>query len=94
SGFYFIGKRKMVEGRVKKARSAKSLVQLDLEGLKIVIFRKDLETFLNAGISPASSYKGKNVRVFGLIKEYKGSAEIILSHPSQIEVIEDVHRSV
>lgn len=84
----YVGQRKIVEGKVTRARSLEKFAQLTLEGLKVVIFRKDLETFLNEGISPASFYKGKNVRVFGMIKEYKGEPEIIVSHPSQIEVIE------
>lgn len=32
-------------------------------------------------------FKGKKVRVNGLVKEYKGKPEIIINHPSQIEVV-------
>ena len=85
----FIGKRKIVEGVVKKARSAKNLVSLGMEGVVIVIFKSDIESFLNSGISPASFYKSKKLKVFGLIKEYKGEPEIIVSHPAQIEITEE-----
>lgn len=84
----YVGQRKIVEGKVTRARSLEKFAQLTLEGVKVVIFRKDLELFLNEGISPASFYRGKNVRVFGMIKEYKGEPEIIVSHSSQIEVID------
>lgn len=84
----YVGQRKIVEGKVTRARSLEKFAQLTLEGLKVVIFRKDLEIFLNEGISPASFYKGKNIRVFGMIKEYKGEPEIIVSHPTHIEVVD------
>jgi endonuclease YncB( thermonuclease family) len=79
----FIGQRKMVEGIVKKARSAKRLVRLEMEGISIIIFEKDLQVFFDNGISPAEFYRGKSLKVFGLIKEYKGEPEIIISHPAQ-----------
>ena len=49
---------------------------------------KDLSFFEKAGIRPAQDYMGRHVRVFGLIKLYRGSPEIIASHPGQIEVLE------
>lgn len=83
----FKGQRKITEGIIKKTRSSRNLVRLTMDGLVLVIFRNDLELFLNSGISPSSFYKGKKVRVFGMIKEYKGQPEIIVSHPWQIEVV-------
>jgi DNA/RNA endonuclease YhcR with UshA esterase domain len=32
-------------------------------------------------------YRGRNVRVSGYIKEYKGKPEIILEDPSQIVIL-------
>ncbi|MBI5873979.1 MAG: thermonuclease family protein [Candidatus Omnitrophica bacterium] len=84
---HFVGQRKIVTGEIKKTRSMEKLVRLSMDGLALVIFKNDLELFLNKGISPASFYKGKKAQVFGLIKEYKGEPEIIVSHPWQIEVI-------
>jgi DNA/RNA endonuclease YhcR with UshA esterase domain len=37
--------------------------------------------------NPENFYSGKRVRVSGYIKEYKGSPEIILNDPKQIEVL-------
>lgn len=83
----FIGQRKMVEGRVIRARSSQKVVQLKMEGVTIVVFAKDLDRFLKNGIDPSEFYKGKNIRVFGLIKEYRGEPEIIVSDPWQIEAL-------
>ena len=38
--------------------------------------------------NPENYYNGKNVRVTGYIKEYKGKPEIILDDPGQIKVLE------
>jgi micrococcal nuclease len=83
----FIGQRKMVEGKVVRTRSSQKVVQLKMEGVIIAIFAKDLDRFLKNGIDPSEFYKGKNIRVFGLIKEYRGEPEIIVSDPWQIEVL-------
>ncbi len=88
SAVRFIGQRKIIEGVVKKTRSMESLVRLETDGVIIVIFKNDLDMFLRNGISPASYYKNKKVQAFGYIKEYKGEPEIIVSHPSQIEIVE------
>jgi hypothetical protein len=37
--------------------------------------------------NPEMHYKGKNVRVSGYIKEYKGKPEIILEDPNQIVIL-------
>jgi len=84
----FIGQRKMAVGFVKRTRSTESLVRLEMDGLPIVIFKNDLRMFRKEDIDPVSFYQGKKLRVFGLIKEYKGKPEIIVSNPWQIEVLE------
>lgn len=38
--------------------------------------------------NPEEHYRGKEVRVTGRIKEYKGKPEIILNSPSQIEIVD------
>lgn len=83
----FIGERKFVTGRVKSVFSTPKIVCLKMDGLNIVIFDKDLNTFLKKGIDPVKHYRDKVVRVFGLIKKYKGRPEIIIAHPSQIEIV-------
>ncbi len=83
----FIGLRRLAVGRVENAFSTPKTVCLKLKGLSIVIFNNDMDTFLKKGIDPVVYYKDKVVRVFGLIKKYKGRPEIIVAHPSQIEII-------
>ncbi len=84
----YVGQRKIVAGTIQKTRSSKNLVRMTMDGLELIIFSKDLEAmFLNKGIDPSEFYKGKNVRVFGMIKDYKGKTEIIVSNPWQIEVV-------
>lgn len=50
-----------------------------------VIFRSDYSLFPRA---PETYYRGKSVRVSGLIKKYRGKPEIILNSPSQIEIVD------
>ncbi len=84
----YTGQRKIVVGTIQKTRSSKNLVRMTMDGLVLIIFKNDLEAmFLKKGIDPSEFYKGKKVRVFGLIKEYKGKPEIIVSNPWQIEVV-------
>ena len=84
----FIGQRKMVTGFVKRSHASARVIQLSLEGLSVVIFKNDMGLFQKQGIDPAEFYKGKKVRVFGLIKEYQGAPEIVISNPWQIDVID------
>jgi len=84
----FEGQRKCVTGKVDKARRTDAVVTLDMDGLAVVVFSKDFGFFTNEGIRPEKDYRGRRIRVFGLIKSYRGSPEIIVSHPWQIEVLE------
>lgn len=84
----FVGQRKSVSGQVRRVHRSEKTVFLDLEGLTVVIFTKDLDNFEKQGIDPVVDYAHRRISVFGLIKLYHGSPEIIISHPSQIEVLE------
>ena len=84
----FIGERKMVSGLIKRSRSTAKTIRLAMGGLNVIIFKKELELFTKEGIDPAQYYRGKKVKVFGLIKEYEGQPEIIVSNPWQMEVVE------
>ncbi len=84
----FLGSRKMVLGVISRSRTTNKTIRLSMDGLLLVIFKKDLGFFKDEGIDPARDYKGRRVKVFGLIKEYQGDPEIIVSNPWQIEVIE------
>lgn len=85
----FIGERKRVSGEVKGVCSTPKTIRLSMDGLVVVIFNNDLELFRRQGIDPATAYNGKNIRVFGLIKEYRGEPEIIAGGPWQIEIVGD-----
>jgi micrococcal nuclease len=51
-----------------------------------VIFSMDLPSF---EWSPEVYYLGKRVQIIGLLKEYKGSPEIIVKTPEQIRILEE-----
>jgi micrococcal nuclease len=53
-----------------------------------VIFASDFPGFL---VSPESFYLGKKVQIIGIIKEYRGSPEIIVKTPQQIRILKNQH---
>jgi hypothetical protein len=86
----YIGQTKTVEGTiVMTLRYEKgNVIFLDFhdpyEGyFQVIIWR---EYWKNFPFAPEVFYKGKEVRVTGLIKEYKGSPQIEVTSPKQIEV--------
>jgi micrococcal nuclease len=85
----YIGKTKTVEGTIVRTyRSSTNTVFLNLHDpyqgyFYAVIFASDLKSF---PFKPEEFYRGKEVRINGLIKLYQGSPEIIVEDPSQIEV--------
>lgn len=86
----FIGKEKIIEGKVADAyRSKTNTVFLNFDKpypnqcFTAVIFSSDQYKFVE---SPEKYYSNKTVRIKGTIKEYQGKPEIILKTPAQIEV--------
>jgi len=84
----YVGQTKTVEGIIVYTKKIQAAVYLDFhypyEGyFYAVIFTDDLKNF---AFQPEVFYKDKEVRVTGIIKLYKGSPEIIVKSPSQIEV--------
>lgn len=51
--------------------------------LTLVIFAKDRSNFKEA---PDAMYNDKNICVTGVVKEYKGKPEIIVTSPDQITI--------
>jgi len=89
---HHIGEIKTVRFFVKKSYDSGRIVFLnskndfkDPENFTAVILKKDKHRFPP---SPADHYWGKTVDVTGMIKEYKGRAEIIIKNPSQIKIVE------
>jgi hypothetical protein len=85
----YVGKTKTVEGTIVRTfRSSTNTIFLNFhdpyQGYFCgVIFASDLSSFQ---FKPEDFYRGKEVRISGLIKLYQGSPEIIVENPSQIEV--------
>jgi hypothetical protein len=85
----YVGKTKTVEGTIVRTfRSSTNTVFLDFHDpyqgyFEAVIFASALKNF---SFKPEDFYRGKEVRINGLIKLYQGAPEIIVENPSQIEV--------
>lgn len=88
---FCIGQVGTITGKVLGVTKSQKIVYLNFgrdyqSDFTAVIFNKDLPSFVAAGYSLAG-FKGKVVRVFGKINQYNGP-EIIVRHPSQIEIIQ------
>ncbi len=86
-----LGQVGTISGKVLKVSESEKVIYLNFgrdfrTDFTAVIFRKDLPSFLAVGINPVR-FKGKTISIFGKIKEYNGP-EIIVRHPSQIEIIQ------
>lgn len=87
----FVGENKTVRGTVVEVYySAKSDTTFlnfcsSYQGCPFssVVFSSDKSKFGNI-----NQYEGKTVEITGLIKTYKGSAEIILNSPGQIKIMD------
>lgn len=87
---HYLNQMVTVEGKVSSVRQTTkvSILNFGQSGFKAVVFKGEFPFFLSQGISIPKAYKGKTVRITGKIKEYKGDPEIIIQHPSAIEVID------
>ena len=84
----FINERVTVEGTVVRTHNAGNVVFLNFtqdykNGFTAVIFADDWNKF---PASPENLFYGKLVRVEGVVQDYQGTPEIIISDPWQIEV--------
>jgi len=87
----YIGEVRVVEGRVLTVYGGGKVINLNFgssreRSFHVTIFRNMLDRFETQGIYPVS-YKGKKVKVTGMIGSYRGCPRIIVCDPSQIEVI-------
>jgi len=81
----YIGQRVVVIGKITDSRKSKKVIALNMENdLDVVIFSGDWGNFIFFGITPEKYYIGKPVEVVGRVKMYKGTPEIIISHPISI----------
>lgn len=87
----YVNQVRTVVGKVLSTYQSKKCVYLNFgrdykTDFTVVIFRRDLKYFKDAGIDPVEFYKGKTVKVFGRIREYNGP-EIISAVPEEISVV-------
>lgn len=85
-----VGKYCTVEGRIVETHRVEKAIFLNFHPdwrstFTAVIFASRFDAFPTA---PEEHYRGKNVRVTGLIRDYEGKPEIVLASPDQIEVID------
>lgn len=78
-----------VEGRIVRTHRTEKACFLNFHpdwrrSFSAVIFASRFDAFPP---NPEEHYRGKLVRVTGLIQEYKGRPEVILDSPDQIEVV-------
>lgn len=83
-----IGSFVIVEGTITNSRTASYPLMFVMQGLKIVIFRDDLNRLKSSGITPENWGAGTKLKVFGQISDYNGP-EIILRSAHQILEVED-----
>jgi micrococcal nuclease len=86
-----IGRVRMVETEVYNTFISNKLLILNCrDNFKAVIFKNNLPYFPKEVVrSPDTYFRHKTIRLYGLIENYKGSPEIILHDPSQLEIIRD-----
>lgn len=85
----YYGHYRIVDGVIVKAYNSGKAVFLNFHPnwkryFTVVIFEKDFHLFPG---NPEKYYLNKHVRVKGIIKEYKGKPEIILTSPDQVEIL-------
>ncbi|MEE8317466.1 MAG: thermonuclease family protein [Candidatus Omnitrophota bacterium] len=85
-----IGSVKMVQTDVLSTFLSERLLILNCrDNFKVAIFKNNLAYFPKELLrSPDTYLRYKAIRVYGVIKDYKGSSEIIVYHPSQLEILE------
>ncbi|HAH20280.1 MAG: hypothetical protein A2Y00_09470 [Omnitrophica WOR_2 bacterium GWF2_43_52] len=85
---HYLNKIVTVEGKVTSVRQSPKVTILNFgqSKFKAVVFKDDFSAFMAGGVS-LKAYKGKTVKITGKVKEYKDNFEIIVRHPSAIEIV-------
>ena len=84
-----IGRVRMIEAEVIDTHLTEKLLILKFKNnFKVVMYKNNIPPGLKGMVrSPNEYFKGKTVKVYGIIKEYKGYPEIVLHDMSQLEVV-------
>lgn len=86
-----IGRIRMIEAEVIDTHLTEKLLILKFKNsFKVVMYKNNIPTGLKDMIrSPNEYFKGRIIKVYGIIKEYKGHPEIVLHDISQLEVVKN-----
>jgi len=86
-----IGRIRMIEARVIDTRLTEKLLILKFkDNFKVVIYKNNISPGLkDMARSPDKYFKGKIVRVYGMIKNYKAHPEMMLHDFSQLEILKE-----
>jgi len=86
-----IGKVRIIEAQVTDTYLTEKMLILKFKNnFKAVIYKNNIpQSSKDMLRSPNSYFKGKIVKVYGIIKEYKGHPEIILHDMSQLEILKE-----
>lgn len=86
-----IGKIRMLEARVTDTHLTEKLLILKFkDSFKVVIYKDNIPSeFKDMARSPDKYFKGKIVRVYGIIKNYKAHPEMMLHDFSQLEILKE-----
>jgi len=86
-----IGKVRIIEAQVTDTYLTEKMLILKFKNnFKAVIYKNNIpQSSKDILRSPNSYFKGKIVKVYGIIKEYKGHPEIILHDMSQLEILKE-----
>ena len=84
-----IGRVRMIEAKVIDTHLADKLLILKFkDNFKVIIYKNNVPAASRYMLrSPNEYFKGKTVRVYGMIKEYKGHPEIVIHDISQLEIL-------
>lgn len=84
-----IGMMRIIESEVIDTHLTEKLLILKFKDkFKVVIYKNNIPLSMkDMARSPNKYFKGKIVRVYGIIKQYKGYPEIILHDMSQLEIL-------
>ena len=85
-----IGMMRIIESEVIDTHLTEKLLILKFkDNFKAVIYKNNIPLSMkDMGRSPNKYFKGKTVKVYGIIKKYKGHPEILLHDMSQLEIIQ------
>jgi len=84
-----IGRVRMIEAQVTDTRLTEKLLILKFkDNFNVAIYKDNIPAVLKDMVrSPDKYFRGKTVRVYGVIKNYKAHPEIMLHDISQLEIL-------